>query len=344
MRIAVVGCGYWGSKHVRVLCGMNSVSHVYVVDERRELVDSLLIDFPSATGHTSLDEVLDETEAVVIATPPEAHAALASQAMEAGKHVLVEKPLAAKRSEAEEMVRLAAERDVTLAVGHTFVHNAAVWKLQELVSSGELGAIHYLDAARLNLGLYRQDVNVLWDLAAHDISISNYVLDAWPTSVAAWGSRHTNSFAEDVAAIRMTYGDGGIESTVRVSWLDPMKVRRTTIVGSEKMAVYNDLEADERVKVFDRGREQDAQQPVTDAFSVSYRYGEIRVPYIDFREPLRVQAEDFIDAIQTGRPPTATGASGLAVVAVLEASSRSLAENGAPVPVEFSGVARELVA
>jgi len=209
-------------------------------------------------------------------------------------------------------------------------------KLAELAQGGALGQLHYLDAARLNLGLYREDVNVLWDLAAHDISITATVLKAVPDLVCAWGTRHTTKFSEDVATLRMQYNDQDIESTIRVSWLDPLKVRRTTVVGSEKMAVYNDVDVDERIKVFDRGREQTAQAASSDPFNIAYRYGDIHVPYVEFTEPLRNEADDFIECILSDRTPVADGRAGLTVVAVLEASDISLAENGAPVPIDVT--------
>lgn len=335
LRVGIVGCGYWGEKHVRVMNQLPRASEVYAIDERPEVRESMVRNHPGVKSHESLAAALDDIDAVIIATPPISHCEVALEAMEAKKHVFVEKPMAMNSAECRQMMKAASDNDVTLAVGHTFVHNAAVWKLTELVQSGELGDLYYMDAARLNLGLYRADVNVLWDLAAHDISITHTVIGRAPDTVSAWALRHTEKYAEDVASMRLVYETENIDSMIRVSWLDPLKVRRTNVVGSQKMAIYNDLSADERVKILDRGREQD-RAPNSDPYGIAYRYGDIHSPYIHFREPLRVQAEDFFDACLgiTDRP-AADGYDGLAVVGVLEAADLSISENGAMVPLEL---------
>ncbi len=314
---------------------MPMVSSVVIIDGRSDIRTSVGEDFPQALQRVTLTDALDDVDAVIIATPPESHFDVAAEAIAAGKHVLVEKPIATNTTEAGEMVRLAAEAGVVLASGHTFAYNPAVWKLAEIIESGELGKLHYLDAARLNLGLYRDDVNVLWDLAAHDISITAALLQDMPTAVSAWGSRHTKRYSEDVATIRMLFEAQQVESTVRVSWLDPLKVRRTNVVGSEKMAIYNDLDPDQRIKIFDRGREHHANSPSSDPFNISYRYGDITSPYIEFGEPLRLEITDFLECCIDGGTPKADGHAGLCVVAVLEASDLSLRENGALVPIEL---------
>lgn len=342
MRVGVVGCGYWGSKHVRTLSVLPMVTGVVIIDGRPAIRAEVGQEFPQALQRASLTEALDDLDAVIVATPPESHFEVAAEAIEAGKHVLVEKPMTTTSADGVELVRLADEAGVTLAVGHTFAHNPAVWKLGEIIESGDLGDLHYLDAARLNLGLYRDDVNVLWDLAAHDISITTALLNSVPDTVSAWGSRHTKRFSEDVGTIRMLFEDNQVESTVRVSWLDPLKVRRTTVVGSEKMAVYNDMDSDERIKIFDRGREQHANARSTDPFNITYRYGGISSPYIEFSEPLRLEIGDFLDSCASGRAPRASGHAGLTVVAVLEASDLSLRENGTPVPIDIPGLRQAL--
>lgn len=331
IRVGVIGCGYWGGNHVRVLTQMPEVSSVVAIDASPETRTRILTNHPSVIVHGDLTSALDDLDAVLIATPPESHADLATEAIEAGKHVLVEKPMTRTSKEGRELIALAAEKGVTLAVGHTFMHNAAVTKLVELVRSGELGKIHHMDAARLSLGLYRRDVNVIWDLAAHDVSITHAVLGRVPDKVSCWAMRHTESYTEDVANLRLLYENENIESTIRVSWLDPMKVRRTTVVGEERMAVYDDIAADERIKILDRGREQQGK-----ASAVAYRYGDMTTPFIHFPEPLRAQAEDFVNACLTGVKPRCTGEDGLAVVRVLEATEVSLAENGLSVPVEHA--------
>jgi predicted dehydrogenase len=216
-------------------------------------------------------------------------------------------------------------------VGHTFEYNAAVWKLREVVESGELGEIYYIDSARLNLGMYQTDLNVVWDLAPHDISIINYLLGSCPSVVEAWGAKHAHRSQEDVAYLRLTYPDRALRAQVHVSWLDPCKVRRVTVVGSRKMAVYNDLADQERIRIYDKcvvaaEREDIRNRPM------SYRYGGISAPFIPMQEPLTVQDQHFVECAGSGRRPRTDGASGLAVVQVLEAAARSL-ERGRAAPV-----------
>jgi len=270
-------------------------------------------------GFTSLEEALPHVDAVVIATPPTSHTALAMQAVSAGKHVLVEKPLATSTQDAWALVQAAEAAGVTLMVGHTFEYNAAVTALRDLVAGGELGDLYYLDSARLNLGLYQSDVNVVMDLAPHDISIANYVLGAQPTAVTAWGSRHVHPLFEDVAYVRLEYGGLGVRANIHVSWLDPHKVRRTTAVGARKMAVYNDI-AEERLRVHDKS----ASPPGPDGQKVAYSYGDVRSPHVAFVEPLAVQDRHFVNCIQTGQTPRSDGYSGMAVVAALECAEMSM--------------------
>lgn len=287
--------------------------------------------------HQNLQAALDQVDAVVIATPPRTHVRLALMAMAAGKSVLVEKPLAMSITEADLMIEEASARSLTLMVGHTFEYNAAVWKLRELVQSGELGRIYYMDSARLNLGLYQHDVNVVWDLAPHDISIYNYVLGSSPVSVQAWGSRHGYQHLEDVAYLRLLYANPDVTANIHVSWLDPCKVRRTTVVGSVKMAVYNDLASNERIRVFDKGVVPPENGANLQDYPMSYRYGEIRSPYVAFDEPLYVQDREFVSCVLTGRQPQTHGYNGLAVTRVLEGAELSLQTGG---PVELDQVAR----
>ncbi len=338
MRVGIVGCGYWGSKHVRVFSNLPEVSQVVIIDGRPDIRAAVGADFPDALQRGSLTEALDDIDAIVVATPPETHFDVTAEAITAGKHALVEKPMATNTTDGLELVRLAEATGVVLAAGHTFAYNAAVWKLAELVQSGELGKLHFLDADRLNLGLYRPDVNVLWDLAAHDVSITTTVLGAIPDTVSAWGARHSAGFAEDVATLRMRFSHQEVESTVRASWLDPVKVRRTTAVGSQKMAVYDDVDIDARLRVFEMGRSMRGGPGFGGRLEVTYHNGETSVPAIDFQEPLQLEAADFLRCCRTGATPMADGKAGLAVVAVLEASDRSLAENGMPVPVDLAGL------
>jgi len=337
LKVGVVGCGYWGSKHARVLYGIPQVERVSAIDPRQERLLDLKRALPGLATYQNLQEALDRVDALVIATPPRTHAALALTAMAAGKSVLVEKPLAMSTAEALLMIEEAAARSLTLMVGHTFEYNAAVWKLRELVQSGELGRIYYMDSARLNLGLYQHDVNVIWDLAPHDISIYNYVLGSSPFSVEAWGSRHGYQHLEDVAYLRLLYANPDVTANIHVSWLDPCKVRRTTVVGSAKMAVYNDLVSNERIRVFDKGVIPPGNGANLQDYPMSYRYGDIRSPYVAFDEPLYVQDHEFVSCVLTGRQPQTHGYNGLEVTRALEGAERSLQTGG---PVELDRIAR----
>jgi predicted dehydrogenase len=323
MRLGVVGCGYWGSKHVRVLHSVPEVEQVIGIDPRRERLRELKRDFPALKTFEQLDEALNDVDAIIVATPPETHARVGMAAMQAGKSVLIEKPLATSTIDARQLVDMADRLGLVLGVGHTFEYNAAVWKLRDLVDSGDLGNVHYIDSARLNLGLYQADVNVIWDLAPHDVSICNYVLGSKPSRVEAWGCRHAHSFLEDVANIRLTYDDPNVTANIRVSWLDPCKVRRTTVVGSTKMAVYNDMSPDERIRVYDKGVVA-ADPPALASMPMTYRVGDIQSPYLRFEEPLLVQDREFASCVARGERPPTDGANGLAVVEVLEAAQISL--------------------
>jgi predicted dehydrogenase len=323
-RVGVVGVGYWGPKHVRVLQTLDQVASVAVIDTREDRLQPLVRSFPSVRPYTSLEAALPDVDALVVSTPPSTHLPIALKALAAGKHVLVEKPLATTSAGAQQLVDAADRQDVVLMAGHTFEYNTAVWRLRELVQSGELGELFYIDSCRLNLGLYQNDVNVIWDLAPHDVSIINLLMGRPPTAVQAWGSRHAHRRFEDVAYLRLTYEDIGVSAHVHVSWLDPCKVRRVTVVGSRKMAVYNDLSAQERIRVHDKSVSCPVGEPDLTQPPMSYRYGDITSPYVPDAEPLAVQDSHFVECIATGAPSRTDGRSGLAVVQVLDAAQASL--------------------
>jgi predicted dehydrogenase len=326
MRVAIAGCGYWGSKHARILHSIDVIDEVVMVDPNPARRTSLAGLFSGCRSFADLGEALPLVDAVIVATPPSTHIDVALRTIRAGKHVLVEKPMATSVSGAERLILEAATTGVVLMVGHTFEYNAAVWKLRDFLGEHALGKLHYIDCARLNLGLYQQDVNVVWDLAPHDISILNFLLGAKPETVEAWTSRHAHDEFEDVAFVRLLYPRINVSAYIHVSWLDPRKVRRVTVVGSDKMAVYNDLANEEPIRIYDRRVESVPNGDRSGRFPVSYRYGDIISPFVAFKEPLLVQDQHFVDCISKGIAPQTNGESGLAVVEVLEAIDLSISQ------------------
>ncbi len=321
--VAVIGYGYWGSKHVRVLSSIPGV-RVSVVDPDADRRREAGARYPVARLAANLPEIAGDLDGVVVATPPGSHAALAMEAIDAGLHVLVEKPLTTSVEDAEMLVAYAAARGVQLMVGHTFEYNPAVVKLRDLIRSGTLGRILYVDTARLSLGRYQSDVDVVWDLAPHDISIISYILDEVPTPAAAWTHSNLGGRHADLAYLRFDFPLTNTQAFVHVSWLSPNKVRRVTVVGEKKMAVYDDMSDNERIRIYDIGVDvEDMDAPVeAHALPVSYRTGDIVSPYIPFQEPLLVQDQHFIECIRTGSPPDTPGERGLEVVRVLAATDQ----------------------
>jgi predicted dehydrogenase len=329
--VAVAGCGYWGSKHVRVLSTLPNVSEIVVADPDDRARAATANAFPNATITPSISAAIYYADAVVVATPPHNHAAIALEAVRSGKHVLIEKPLATTLHDARMLVHEATRNDVVLMVGHTFEFNAGVQELRRRMDAGELGEIRYIHSARLNLGLYRSDVNVIWDLAPHDISIMNYLLRSTPTLVRAWGSANSNPQVVDLAYFQLEYRNSNVVGYGHVSWLDPRKVRQITVVGSRKMAVYDDL-AEERLRIYDRGVDlfsaSDVANKTFHKIPYAYRYGDIISPYIKSEEPLVLEDQHFIDCIRNRCEPASDGTSGINVIAALEAIDRSLKTGG----------------
>jgi predicted dehydrogenase len=321
LRVGVVGVGYWGIKHVRALEKVDGVAAVVGIDERLAGEPDSTLTALGVDQYGDVESALPNVDALVIATPPSTHTAIGLRAIEAGKHVLIEKPLATSSAEARSLIEAADAAGVILMAGHTFEHNAAVHKLRDLVRGRDLGQLYYLDCARLNLGLYREDVGVIADLAPHDISIANYVLGSRPTTVTAWGSRFVGTDHEDVAFLRLDYADVGVRASIQVSWLSPVKVRRVTAVGSQRMAVYDDLAEDERIRVYDK-----SAVPAARDNGMTYHQGDTVLPHVEFAEPLAVQDQEFVRCVQTGDRPAADGTSGLAVVQALDAAQISLRE------------------
>jgi predicted dehydrogenase len=272
-------------------------------------------------------------DAVVVATPPTTHYEIAARALDAGKHVFVEKPLATSSVECEDLLVRAKAKSLILMVGHTFLYTAAVNKIKELIKSGELGDILYINTTRVNLGIFQEDINVVWDLAPHDVSILNFILESTPEEVAAHGHSYIRQTVEDIAFMHLKY-PGSIMAHVHVSWLNPNKIRETTVVGSKKMLVYDDISSLEKIRIYDKGVTVLPHYDTFGEFQLSYRFGDIFIPRLDDSEPLKVACQHFIDCIKSGVEPKSSGKHGLEVVRVIEAANESLAHSGAMVAIE----------
>jgi predicted dehydrogenase len=333
---AVVGLGYWGPNWVRNFQATGTCEKVVACDSdegRRDRVKRL---YPSVSIVPNFDDLIADPsiEAVVVATPVRTHYALAKRCLEAGKSVLVEKPMAMSSRESSDLIRLARKGGLVLMVGHTFEYSESVLKIRDLVENDELGEVFYVSATRTNLGLIQQDINVVWDLAPHDLSIIFAILGHAPESVACHGRCHYNPGIEDVALLTLNFSNN-VVAFVHVSWLDPNKTRRITVVGSRKMLVYDDTSPLEPLKIYDKGVTVQAQYETFGEFHFAYRYGDILIPRVAQTEPLKTEAQHFIDSILTGTRPRSDGTSGLRVVSVLEAASTSMQMGGNMVAVKY---------
>jgi predicted dehydrogenase len=340
LRIGVVGYGYWGPQLVRNMdrLPLGQVACIAELSALRR--QAAQFEYPTTRVVDSFEAVLEAgVDAVVIATPIRTHHRLACAALEHGKHVFVEKPLAASSAEARDLIAMARAHQRVLMVGHTFLYNPAVEHLRQLVQSGALGAIHYIDAVRANLGLFQRDINVIWDLAPHDLSILNYLLGASPRRVSAHGAAHLRKGIHDIAHLTLEYPQD-VLAHVEVSWLSPSKVRRVTVVGDRQMAVYDDVEATEKIRIFNRGVDVPDHTATFGEFQMSYRYGEIVSPHIPWTEPLAVECRQFTEAILEGSVPRSDGVNGLEIVRILEATDRSLASDGAFISLPDEDLAR----
>jgi predicted dehydrogenase len=318
LRFGVIGWGYWGPKIGRNLDSLPCATVAMVADQDVQRLASLAANQPWVkTTMLPKDIFCSDVDGVVIATPVQTHYQLAKAALLHGKHVLVEKPLTANVAEAEELVALAVERRRVLMVGHTFEYNPAVNELRKLVQSGDLGKIYCIEAERVNLGLFRSDINVIWDLAPHDISIILYVVGKKPEQIKVQAHAHIQRHIHDIAHLDLEFADG-MTAHIHVSWLHPCKIRRVTIIGDARMAVYDDTNPAEMLKIYNKGADVYAD-PV-----VSYRFGAITIPHIDWIEPLRLECEDFANAIRLGTQPRAHGGIGLEVVRILAAAQEAL--------------------
>jgi predicted dehydrogenase len=335
VKIGVIGCGYWGPNLIRNFIQSNKVRELICCDLDQKRLARMKVLYPSITTTAKYEELLNmnDLDGVAIATPVKFHHPLAKEFLLKGKHVFIEKPITDSYESALELVKIAEEKKVRLMVGHTFEYTAAVNKIKEVVESGELGKILYISCIRVNLGLFQPDINVVWDLAPHDISIILYIMGEIPESVNCQGKAHFKNGIEDVATTTLNFKNGLI-AFIHNSWLDPNKIRRTTIVGSRKMLVYDDIEPQEKIKIYDKGVDVPPYYDTFAEFQLSYRYGDIYSPRIEDYEPLKKLSEHFLDCIRDGKNPHTDGQNGLRVVSILEAACKSLKHSGKAIAVQ----------
>ena len=331
MRIGVIGYGYWGPNLARNFAELEGAELRWCADTKADRRALAKRRYPAVNVTADANDIFgdDAVDAVVIATPVFTHHALARQALERGKHVLVEKPMTRTVKEGEDLVALAEKKGLVLMVDHTFVYTGAVRKMKDILDVGELGDLHYLDSVRVNLGLFQHDIDVLWDLAPHDLSILTYLIHERPRSVLAIGASHTGSGFSDVTYVTVQYANSFL-AHFHVNWLSPVKIRQMLIGGSRRMLVYNDTEPSEKVRVYDRGVRVTTQDGIYETL-IDYRTGDMWAPKLDNREALAVECEHFLDCVRFKKVPRTSAAAGLTVVRLLEAAERSLAAGGTQV-------------
>jgi predicted dehydrogenase len=331
--IAVIGAGYWGPNLIRNFSACADTKLVAVCDKDPARLEKIRGQYPAVDLVQDIDKLLarSDIDAVAIATPVRTHASFALAALKAGKHVLVEKPMASSVREAEEMVKLASDNGLTLMVDHIFVYSPPVRKIRELMDLGELGDLTFIDSVRINLGLFQHDVNVVWDLAPHDLSIVDFLLGRLPRSLSAFGACHAQGKGsdeiEDVAYLNLDFGDG-LLANFHVNWLSPVKVRHFIIGGTKKSIVYNDLDQSEKVRVYDRGITVSEDAEARRGVLIGYRTGDVWSPNIPQTEPLQQMVRHFAECIRDKKKPMTDGESGLRVVRILEAAQRSIKAQG----------------
>jgi predicted dehydrogenase len=334
LKIGVIGYGYWGPNMVRNFMEIPDSTVKWVSDLSEKNLERAQTRYPTLQTTTDYNDILNDgdVDAVVIATPVDTHYPLAKASLEAGKHVLVEKPMASKTAHAEELIAIAEAKDLTLMVDHTFVYTGGIRKIADIVREGTLGDVYYYDSTRVNLGLFQHDVNVMWDLAVHDLSIIEYVFNREPTAVSATGMSHVAGQPENVAYFTVYYDDTFI-AHINVNWLAPVKVRRMLIGGSKQMIVYDELEPSEKLKIYDKGITVNSDEDVY-KLMIGYRAGDMHAPKIEMTEALRLEAQEFCACIREGKTPTTDGQAGLRVVKILEAAEQSIAQRGAVVALK----------
>jgi predicted dehydrogenase len=342
LAVGVVGCGYWGPNLIRNFRSLPNCRVKTMCDANETRLKNLRALYPEVDGVTEYTELLAdaELEAVVIATPVKHHHALAKASLMAGKHTFIEKPMASSSAECEELIEIAERQGLVLMVGHTFLYSAPVQKMVEIIEAGDIGEIRYINSRRLNLGLFQKDINVAWDLAPHDISIILHILGELPLSVNCQGNAHVTPGIQDVTNMSLNFPHKRF-ATIQSSWLEPRKVREMTIVGTRRMIIYDDLEPQEKLRIYDVRVDRPPHYNTFAEFHYSYHYGDSYIPHIQQTEPLKTECAHFLECIEGGGMPLTNGRKGLELVKILEASSESLAAGGKPVSLQ---VAREEVA
>jgi predicted dehydrogenase len=332
--VAVIGYGYWGPNLVRNFANTEGARLIAIsdLDPKKLMAGTRLL--PGITGTTDFRELLRDSriDAIAIATPVRTHYEIALAALKAGKHVLIEKPLAQTSEQVEHLIGEAERRNLILMVDHTFVYTPAVQKIRQLILDDVLGEIYYYNGARASLGLFQSDVNVIWDLAVHDVSIIQFIFDEPPVAVSATGVSHLTGSPEDMAHIALFF-ESSCTAHIGVTWLSPVKVRQTFIGGSRKMIMYDDLEATEKIKVYDKGVTVSRSAENVQQLRIGYRAGDMWAPHLLAKEALEAEAEHFIACIRREASPISSGMSGLRVVEILEAACKSLAAQGSPIPL-----------
>ncbi len=330
MQVAVIGIGYWGPNLVRNFAKHPSVNKVFCYDIDEKRISEVCKEFPNVTAASDYEEILNNSaiDAVALATPVATHFELAQQALEHGKHTFIEKPFTSSVQDAKSLINLAQKKGLKLMVDHIFAYNGAIRRIKEIIDSGEIGEIMYFDAVRINLGMFQHDVNVVWDLAPHDLSIMSYLLAERPRAVTAVGISHFSTF-EDIAYLTLLFNQNCI-AHLHVNWLSPVKVRTIIIGGTNKMICFNDMEATEKIKIYNKGVDVTTREGIYKTL-IQYRTGDVHIPQFDTSEPLAEAVADFIDSIEKNRSPITDGNAGLSVVEILEAAQKSIKADGAVV-------------
>ncbi|MCK4351994.1 Gfo/Idh/MocA family oxidoreductase [candidate division WOR-3 bacterium] len=340
IKLGLIGCGHWGPNLLRNFAGLKNVYIESVCDLRNERLEYVKQNYPYLKSTTDYKELIESPKinAIVIATSASTHYNLAKEALKAGKHVLIEKPLAMYTNEAMELVKVAKQKGKVLMVGHTFLYNAAVRVLKDYIKRGELGNIYYVYSQRLNLGIVRNDINAMWNLAPHDISILLYLFDSLPISVSAKGAFYLQKDIEDIVFMTLTFSKN-IIAHIHVSWLDPNKVRKMTVVGNKKMIVYDDVSENAKIQVYDKGITKKSiktflgEYDTFAKFQLIKRAGDVLLPKVAFAEPLKVECSHFIECIELNKKPLTDGENGVEVVKVLESAQESLKSKGREIPI-----------